>query len=104
MPWVALAVALVLAGCGGGDDGDETPAMPTVAAGERYPAGVEDAYMASCQQTSGGRVEICRCTFDKIEATVPYEEFEKAEAAIRNFDAAPPATRRKLRRALESCT
>lgn len=107
----ALLALGAVAGCGGDDDktSDDskstTPAAttstssPTSKAGEDYPAEVEQTFMRECKRTSGGKTAICQCAFDKIEATISYEEFKREDTAI----AAGATPSRKFTDAIADC-
>jgi len=72
---------------GGGGTGSET--TTTEAAGGYTPQ-IEANFLASC--TSGGQVsdEVCQCSFDKIEAEIPFERFMEIDAELsENPDAQP---------------
>ena len=88
-----LVLSLGLAACGGG--GDDEPS---------YPADVKERFLAACSKSSKGKDEICRCTFSKIEDTVPFAEFNKADKALSGGGRADPATAEKLNAALKACT
>jgi hypothetical protein len=100
--WIALGalVAVVLVAVvaftqlGGDDDetgggGTGTQTTTTEAAGGYTPQ-IEANFLASC--TSGGQVseEVCQCSFDKIEAEIPFERFMEIDAELNeNPDAQP---------------
>jgi actin-like ATPase involved in cell morphogenesis len=99
--WIALGalVAVVLVAVVaftqlGGDDetgggGTGTQTTTTEAAGGYTPQ-IEANFLASC--TSGGQVseEVCQCSFDKIEAEIPFERFMEIDAELNeNPDAQP---------------
>jgi hypothetical protein len=73
---VALVATLALsaAACGGGSDGSAKSAS-------NYPAKVRGTFMASCM-ANGGDSASCACTYETIQATVPYKKFVLGEAVI----------------------
>lgn len=102
--WVALAgvgaIALVVAAVvlvGGGDTDGE--ADSSEAASSTYPADFVANFMRSCTRSSESEAadaeDICRCILDRVERTVPYEDFVEIDSAVRErgLDAAPPELR-----------
>jgi hypothetical protein len=88
-------LSLGLAACGGGDSGDGSA--------NGYPGEVEKTFLDACKSTSKGNESACRCTLTKLEATVPYDDFKKADAAVRAGKAADPETSGKLTSAIKAC-
>jgi molecular chaperone DnaK len=99
--WIALGalVAVVLVAVvaitqlgdddetGGGGTGSRTT---TTAAADDYTPQIEANFLASC--TAGGQVseEVCQCSFDRIEAEIPFERFMEIDAELtENPDAQP---------------
>ena len=104
----ALLALGTVVGCGGddkkSDDNSSTPAAtststPPSSTGDAYPAAVEATFMRECTRTSGGKKAICQCAFDKIEATISYEEFKREDTAI----AAGGTPSRKFTDAIADC-
>ena len=87
----ALACALGTAGCGGG--GDENG----------YPDAAVDNFVDSCTEQQGATEEACRCVIDRLQATMPYEEFEETDKALREKRQPDAAAQRKLTRAVQKC-
>jgi hypothetical protein len=87
---VALAVA-GLAACGGGGGGG-------------YPEESIDAFVRECtvQPNTGERQ--CRCVVERLQETMPYEEFARADAALKENRRPAAASLRKLRAAVRACS
>jgi hypothetical protein len=87
---VALAVA-GLAACGGGGGGG-------------YPEESIDAFVRECtvQPNTGERQ--CRCVVERLQETMPYEEFARADAALKENRQPAAASLRKLRAAVRACS
>jgi hypothetical protein len=87
---VALAVA-GLAACGGGGGGG-------------YPEESIDAFVRECtvQPNTGERQ--CRCVVERLQETMPYEEFARADAALKENRQPAAASLRKLRAAVTACS
>jgi hypothetical protein len=91
---VALAVA-GLAACGGGGGGR---------GGEHgYPEESIDAFVQECtvQPNTGERQ--CRCVVERLQETMPYEEFARADAALQENRQPAGASLAKLRAAVTAC-
>ena len=82
---VASAVLLVLGACGG-DDG--------------YPPEVVDNFMESCTTQVGASRSYCRCAIDRLQESMPYEDFQAAEAQI---NAGSEDLPQELQDAVDSC-
>ena len=85
---IVAAVALGLAGCGGGGG---------------YPQEAIDRFVAECDAQPNTTGEQCRCVVDRLQATMPYEEFERADEALQDERAADDASLVKLQAAVEAC-
>jgi hypothetical protein len=90
LPLVVLSLGL--AACGGDDDKSSD-----------YPSGVERNFLNACNKSSKGKEDACKCALDKLEDTVSYEDFKKADAAIRSGKSADPRTTEKLQAAIKAC-
>jgi hypothetical protein len=91
-----FAVALALAGlaaCGGGGGGEHG-----------YPEESIDAFVRECtvQPNTGERQ--CRCVVERLQETMPYEEFARADAALKENRQPAAASLRKLRAAVTACS
>jgi hypothetical protein len=96
--WLALPLAartLGLAACGG-DENDSK-------AGNKYPSDVEDNFMKACKTSSGGKEDACKCALKKLEETVSYDDFKKADEAIREGGKASGDTAERIQDAITSC-
>jgi len=72
----ALVAAVGLAGCRDGDGG------------RGYTADRRADFVAAC--APGASEAVCRCFYDELAATVPYERFEEVDRAIRADPTAIP--------------
>jgi outer membrane PBP1 activator LpoA protein len=88
----AVALALVLAACGKDAGGPVS----------KYPKAAEQQFLKECKRTSG-RADACSCALEKLEQTVSYAEFKKADAAIRAGGKASGDTAKKISEATTSC-
>lgn len=88
---VALALAVAgLVSCGGnGEDG--------------YPQESIDAFVQECAAQPNTAERQCRCVVERLEATMPYEEFARADAALNENRQPAPASLEKLRAAVTAC-
>lgn len=78
-------------GCGGDGDG--------------YPESARQDFMRTCQAElrAEDRKAACECVLEEVERTVPYEQYKKAEAALREETELDRATAVKLRDAVQGC-
>ena len=91
-----VALALAVAGCGGEDD---------------YSDNVEENFTEECVKsavesgdgalTEAQADEYCQCTYDDIEANVPFEEFAEYDDRAREDENAPVPP--KIAAAAERC-
>jgi hypothetical protein len=96
--WLALplaALSLGLAACGG-DDNDSK-------AGSKYPDDVRENFMKACEASSNGKTAACDCALKKLEETVSYDDFKKADEAIREGGEASGSTADRIQDAIKSC-
>jgi hypothetical protein len=91
---VALGVlTLALGACGGGDSEDGG-----------YPQESVDAFVSECQKAQEDTTEeACRCVIEHLQKTMPYEEFKRADAALKENEPVDEASLVKLRTAAENC-
>ena len=84
-----VALALSLAGCGGGDSG--------------YPDAAREAFMRDCRAQPNATEATCGCVLEELERTVPYAEFRRGERALRGEGTLDPSLARKLQEAVSGC-
>ena len=89
---LALTLAVVgLLGCGGsGEDG--------------YPQESVDAFVQECRAQPGTSERQCRCVVERLQESTPYEEFARADEALKEHRQPDEATLEKLRAAVTACT
>jgi hypothetical protein len=90
---LALGVLpLALAACGGDDDN------------EGYPQESVDTFVSECRKAQKDTTEAaCRCVIEHLQKTMPYEEFKRADAALKENEPVDEASLVKLRTAAENC-
>lgn len=86
------AAAFALAGCGGG--GDEKSG---------YPDEAVETFVASCSKQPGASKEACRCVIDRLQVTMPYDEFVAADKAARENREPAAKSTAKLQAAADRC-
>jgi hypothetical protein len=86
---VLLAVLLLVRG---GDDSGGTDTSDTTAVAEDYGPALRRSFVSTCVNQSDGSVtsEQCGCTYDKFEATVPFERFKEIDQELKDDPANPP--------------
>jgi serine/threonine protein kinase len=118
----AVGGALAIALAGGGDDGGGNSTSSSIAnptpdtsgsTGETttggdqhrfpYPESVINAFVTACERTSGGQRKTCECAIGKLQDTLPYAEFEKADQALREGKSADPDAQKAITDATTSC-
>jgi len=50
---------------------------------KQYPNEVVDAFLDSCERSSGGKKELCACLLAKIQRKYDFEEFSVIEAKVK---------------------
>ena len=86
-------LALALVGCGAGSDDD---------AG--YPDEAVETFVSECQKAQEDTTEeACRCVIEHLQKTMPYEEFKRADAALKENEPVDEGSLVKLRTAAENC-
>ena len=87
----ALAFAVVgLAACGGaGEDG--------------YPQESIDAFVRECRAQPNNSERQCRCVVERLQETMPYEEFARADDALKEDRDPAAESLEKLRAAVTAC-
>jgi len=86
---MALAVA-GLVSCGGGGE-------------DAYPQESIDAFVQECTAQPNTGERQCRCVIERLQATMPYEEFARADAALKDNRQPAAASLEKLRAAATAC-
>jgi hypothetical protein len=86
---LAFAVAGLAACGGGGDDG--------------YPQESVDAFVQECTAQPNTAERQCRCIVERLQETMPYEEFARADAALAENRQPAAASLQKLRAAVTAC-
>jgi hypothetical protein len=86
---IACAAA-VLGGCGGGDDNG-------------YPEESVDAFIAECRSQANATPKDCRCVIERLQQTMPYDQFAEADEALTEGREAEAAALRKLEAAVRRC-
>jgi hypothetical protein len=87
---VACAVVALAACGGGGEDG--------------YPQESIDAFVRECNEQPNADQDQCRCVVERLQETMPYEEFERADVALKENREPPAAAIEKLRAAVTACS
>jgi hypothetical protein len=89
----ALGVLVLALGACGDNDGDEG-----------YPQESVDTFVAECQKAQKDTTEeACRCVIEHLQKTMPYEEFKRADAALKENEPVDEGSLVKLRTAAENC-
>ena len=88
---VALALAVVgLAACGGGGE-------------DGYPGESIDSFVQECVAQPNTSERQCRCVVERLQETMPFEEFARADAALKENREPDAASLEKLRVAVTAC-
>ena len=88
---VALSFAVVgLAACGGGGE-------------DGYPQESVDAFVSECRAQPNTTERQCRCVVARLQETMPYEEFARADKALKESQQPDAASLEKLRAAITDC-
>lgn len=87
---VAFGIAATMVACGGREQVSPTPAVerpsPTESgapAGHPYPSDVVSVFVETCATQRGTTAEGCECVAEELTRSVPYAEFQDAEADLR---------------------
>jgi hypothetical protein len=67
-----------------------------------YPAATVDEFVDACAATSSQR-EVCSCTIERLQSTLPFLDFAAADRAIRAERPVAPRTRALIDDATEAC-
>ena len=84
---LALALAMLIAGCGSSKTGSPTPSQKTSYAGP-----LREGYLSSCSRERGKTASKCQCALKKLEASVPEAQFRK-ESVEALIQAQEPSSR-----------
>jgi hypothetical protein len=88
---LALAFAVVgLAACGGGGE-------------DGYPQESIDAFVQECNAQPNTGERQCRCVVERLQETMPYEEFVRADEALKANREPDDGSLRRLRAAVTAC-
>jgi hypothetical protein len=88
---VALSFAVVgLAACGGGGE-------------EGYPQESVDAFVRECNAQPNTSERQCSCVVERLQETMPFDEFARADKALKENEEPDAASLAKLRAAIEAC-
>jgi hypothetical protein len=86
---LVLAVAGLAACGGGGEDG--------------YPQDSIDTFVQECRAQPNTSERQCRCVVERLQETMPYEEFAEADVALKENREPDEASLEKLRAAVTAC-
>jgi hypothetical protein len=90
----ALALALLVAalvGCGGDDDE------------AAYPDEAVESFVSECRKQPNATEAACRCVIERLQVSMPYDEFERVDAALREERGPEQASLEKLQAAARGC-
>ena len=88
---VALSFAVVgLAACGGGGE-------------DGYPQESVDAFVGECRAQPNTTERQCRCVVERLQETMPYDEFARADRALKENQEPDAGSLDKLRAAITDC-
>jgi hypothetical protein len=88
---VALSLAVVgLAACGGGSE-------------DGYPRESVDAFVRECNAQPNTSERQCSCVVERLQETMPFDEFARADKALKENEEPDAASLAKLRAAIEAC-
>jgi hypothetical protein len=89
---VGLAlVGVALAACGADDEERD------------YPDEAVASFVSECRKQPNATEAACRCVIERLQVSMPYAEFERADAALRASRTPEEGSLRKLRTAAEGC-
>jgi hypothetical protein len=81
-----VGASLLFAGACGGDDDDGG-----LSSADGYNDELEQSFMSQCAPAAAGAPDpdgMCQCAYDKIVETIPFEEFQAYDEALREDPAA----------------
>lgn len=82
-----------LAGCGGAGDEEE----------RGYPDEAVASFVAECSRQPNASESACRCVIERLQVSMPYEEFARADEALRAERSPDEAALEKLQAAAGGC-
>jgi hypothetical protein len=85
------ATAALVAGCGGKDDEGG------------YPDKAISNFVATCAKQPGSSEDACRCVIERLQITMPYDEFVATDEALREQREPAATSTAKLRAAAAGC-
>jgi hypothetical protein len=88
-----VAAACAIAGCGGDDSSSDNG----------YPKEAETNFVNSCSSQPGANREKCQCAYDHIKAKLSFDEFKKADTALREGKDADPKATKALQDSVNEC-
>jgi len=62
---------------------NSSPQGTNQATNKEYPPEVVEAFLDSCERSSGGKRDLCVCLLDKIQRKYNFEEFSVIEAKMK---------------------
>jgi len=63
---------------------NSTPQAANQNTNKEYPNEVVEAFLESCERSSGGKKQLCACLFAKIHRKYDFEEFSVIEAKVKD--------------------
>ena len=82
-----LAVA---AGCGGQSEGG-------------YPDDAVERFVSECRRQASASASSCRCVIERLQVSMPYDEFQRADEALQANRAPAESSVAKLQAAANAC-
>jgi hypothetical protein len=95
---LVLGVGVALAGCGSSDSGG--------GGGDKYPDSARKAFLDACTKSAGGGSSAddrCNCVIDKLEENVSFDDFKKADEALRQGKSVDSGTQDEIEKATSDC-
>jgi hypothetical protein len=87
---LVVVVAVTLTACGGDD-------------GNGYPREAVETFVTECDAQPNATERQCRCVIARLEETMPYDEFARADKALEQEQPVDEKSLTKLRRAVQGC-
>jgi hypothetical protein len=99
---VVILLAVLLLVRGGDDGGDTTDTTDSSLTADDYSPALRSSFVSTCVEQADGAVtsEQCGCTYDKFEATVPFDRFKEIDRQLKEDPANPP---QELRDIVQEC-